>query len=223
MKFCKEDIDQILQTYEERGVRLEGNILKLIDDSSDERFKEYLKNSIELDNSNRRKRLSITKKIQSQNKELLDKDKQNKELMKELREALISSEMSSDIIRKQNDELLTWKSENEKLQTELKEALQKAEIAKKNAEEDLDFLQKKSQHELIGNIVWVALTVILGVAIISTVMYMLAMWSNKETQLIGSTWSNTISILITNAFSIVGTITGVKYADNARSQIRKKN
>jgi hypothetical protein len=35
---------------------------------------------------------------------------------------------------------------------------------------------------------------------------------DKDTAIIGSTWSNIVGILLTNAFSIVGTIMGVKYA-----------
>jgi hypothetical protein len=43
-------------------------------------------------------------------------------------------------------------------------------------------------------------------------MYSFAILSNKDTQIIGSTWSNMFSVLLTNAFSIVGTIMGIKYA-----------
>jgi hypothetical protein len=43
-------------------------------------------------------------------------------------------------------------------------------------------------------------------------MYGVAIVSNYDTQIIGSTWSNMFGILLTNAFSIVGTIMGVKYA-----------
>jgi len=43
-------------------------------------------------------------------------------------------------------------------------------------------------------------------------MYGIAMATGKDTQIIGSTWSNMFGILLTNAFSIVGTIMGVKYA-----------
>jgi len=43
-------------------------------------------------------------------------------------------------------------------------------------------------------------------------MYALALTTGADTQIIGSTWSNMFGILLTNAFSIVGTIMGVKYA-----------
>jgi uncharacterized Tic20 family protein len=79
-------------------------------------------------------------------------------------------------------------------------------------------MQKKSQFELIGTIVKVALFVIMGVGILTTVMYGLAIINDKETQIIGSTWSNMFGILLTNAFSIVGTIMGVKYASEKNNE-----
>ena len=87
-----------------------------------------------------------------------------------------------------------------------------AEKAKENAENDLDIMQKKTQFELIGTIVKVSLFVILGVGVTTTGMYAMAIMSGVDTSVIGSTWSNIIGILLTNAFSIIGTIMGVKYA-----------
>jgi PAS domain S-box-containing protein len=86
------------------------------------------------------------------------------------------------------------------------------EIEKNAALNDLDILMKKSQSELIKTIVAVALVVIVGVGLVTTVMYWMAMVTGKDTQIIGSTWSNMFSVLLTNAFSIVGTIMGIKYA-----------
>ena len=91
----------------------------------------------------------------------------------------------------------------------LKDAI---EIEKNAALNDLDVLMKKSQSELIKIIVMVALAVIIGVGLVTTVLYWMAMLTGKDTQIIGSTWSNMFSVLLTNAFSIVGTIMGIKYA-----------
>ena len=116
--------------------------------------------------------------------------------------------------------------ENSKITEDLKIALEAAEEEKRKAElskldadkakdaalNDLDILQKKSQTALISTIVKVALIVILSVGVITTLMYSIAMITGKDTQIIGSTWSNMFGILLTNAFSIVGTIMGVKYA-----------
>jgi methyl-accepting chemotaxis protein len=86
------------------------------------------------------------------------------------------------------------------------------EIEKDAAVNDLDATIKKSQNELIKVIVKSALFVIMSVGFITTIMYSFAILSNKDTQIIGSTWSNMFSVLLTNAFSIVGTIMGIKYA-----------
>ena len=91
----------------------------------------------------------------------------------------------------------------------LKDAI---EIEKDAALNDLDVVMKKSQSELIKTIVKVALGVIVGVGLVTTVLYWMAMLTGKDTQIIGSTWSNMFSVLLTNAFSIVGTIMGIKYA-----------
>ena len=95
------------------------------------------------------------------------------------------------------------------------------EIEKNNAVNDLDILIKKSQSELIKTIVFVALMVIVGVGVITTILYWMAMVTGKDTQIIGSTWSNMFSVLLTNAFSIVGTIMGIKYATQDSNKEKK--
>ena len=104
-------------------------------------------------------------------------------------------------------------SEVVKAELENSNKLRKAiEIEKDAAVNDLDATIKKSQNELIKTIVKSALFVIMSVGFITTIMYSFAILSNKDTQIIGSTWSNMFSVLLTNAFSIVGTIMGIKYA-----------
>jgi PAS domain S-box-containing protein len=95
------------------------------------------------------------------------------------------------------------------------------EVEKNAALNDLDVMMKKSQSELIKTIVMVALIVIVGVGVITTVLYWMAMVTGKDTQIIGSTWSNMFSVLLTNAFSIVGTIMGIKYATQDDSKNKK--
>jgi len=116
-------------------------------------------------------------------------------------------------IKKQNQELKRIQEEIERVNEELLTSLKDAEEAKKTAEDDLDLLQKKNQYEMINNIVYGALTVIIGIGIVTTLLYIFAILVGKETQIIGSTWSNLLGILLTNAFSIVGTIMGVKYGN----------
>lgn len=115
-------------------------------------------------------------------------------------------------VQDQNKELAAKAEENDKLMEELKLALEKAEGAKDAALNDLDLMQKKTQFELIGNIVNVALWIIAGVGILTTVLFIFAMVTERDTTLLGNTWSNLFGILLTNSFSIIGTIMGVKYA-----------
>ena len=177
--------ESLISLAEKRKVFLEGNIIKVIEYDGHDDFSTYLSQCLERDKQTRAKRLEVTKQVQKQNKELAAKAKE---------------------LEKQADE-------KENLMIELKEAVQLAEDAKNAAENDLDLLQKKTQFELIGNIVQVALWVIVGVGVIVTGMYTLAiLHGSEETTLIGSTWSNLFGILLTNSFSIIGTIMGVKYA-----------
>jgi len=148
---------------------------------------------------------------------------ENERIMKELQDTLKNVEESKNQIEVQNRELITWKQDNERIGQELKEEMAKSEIArinaenaKKNAENDLDVLQKRTQFELINTIVKIALFVIVGVGLTTTILYLMAMFTGKDTQIIGSTWSNMFGILLTNAFSIVGTIMGVKYASEKK-------
>jgi predicted transcriptional regulator len=224
MKLTQEVKDQLFD-LQKKNIYLEGNILKVIDTSDDPAFEKYIKAAIEKDRDIRKRRLDITKQVQSQNRTLVDKEKENESLMNEIRDALKNTEDSKIQIENQNKELLLWKKDNERMSEELniaviksEEARAAAEKAKDHAENDLDLLQKKSQTELIGTIVKVALLVILSVGVITTIMYSIAMFTGKDTQIIGSTWSNMFGILLTNAFSIVGTIMGVKYASESNKQ-----
>ncbi len=115
-------------------------------------------------------------------------------------------------IQAQNRELISAQEENMSLMDELRDALKKAEDAKNNAENDLDLLQKKTQFELIGSIIKVALWIIIGVGVVTSLLYFSALMTGKDTKILESAWSNMFGILLTNSFSIIGTIMGVKYA-----------
>ena len=188
--------EELLNLAKKR-IYLEGNILKVLKaEEGDTEFKKYLTEAKNRDKTSRRKRLEVTKQVQEQNKELVTKQEETDALMLELQEALEAAKNAE------------W--EAEKLRDE-------AEKGKEQALEDLDLMQKRSQFELIGTIVRVALVIIIGVGIVTTIMYGIAMLSGQDTQIIGSTWSNMFGILLTNAFSIVGTIMGVKYASEKDS------
>lgn len=175
----------LLEVAKKKRIYVEGNFLKILKaPQGDVEFEKYLQLCKQKDTDNRKKRLEVTKQVQKQNQELEKAAQENEKLMQELKEAL---EEANDL-----------KS--------------KAEENMGKAIEDLELMQKRSQFELIGTIVRVALYVIIGVGVLTTAMYAIALMSGVDTQIIGSTWSNMFGILLTNAFSIVGTIMGVKYA-----------
>ncbi len=185
IKVDRQTRDLLLQLQKDKRVVLEGNIIKVLEaEANDTAFEEYLQSALVKDQDTRRKRLEITKQIQSQNQELTQKQEEISRINNELEESLATTQ----------------------------KAMEAAEKAKDNALSDLDLLQKRTQTQLIGTIVKVALIVIISVGIITTGMYSVALFTGMDTQIIGSTWSNMLGILLTNAFSIVGTIMGVKYA-----------
>ena len=184
--------DELIKLSKEKKIFLEGNILKVLKaDKDDKEFNEYLSSCKEKDVNSRRKRLQVTKQVQKQNKELVKKQEETDQLMIELQDALESAKKSEEVSNQLREE---------------------AEKGMGQAIEDLELIQKKTQFELISTIVRVALVIIIGVGILTTVMYGVALVSGTDTQIIGSTWSNMFGILLTNTFSIVGTIMGVKYA-----------
>lgn len=217
--FDKNSQQQLIDLNKSKNISLEGNIAKVIDADDNIEFKEYLDFCISKDKEIRRRRLEITKQVQIQNKELSELNLENQRIMTELQNTLTSVEESKTQIELQNRELTSWKEDNQRIGQELRESMIKSEQARIEAENakqvamnDLDLLQKKSQTELISVIVKVSLGVIITVGVITTIMYMISLYMNKDTQIIGSTWSNMLGILLTNAFSIIGTIMGVKYA-----------
>ena len=192
IQITKHTRDLLLKAAKEKRIYIEGNFLKLLKaDDNDTEFKKYLELCKTKDSTARRKRLSVTKQVQKQNKELVSKQEETDNLMIELQDALQSAKESEETANQLREE---------------------AERGMGKALDDLELMQKKTQFELISTIVRVALVVIIGVGVITTLMYGLALMTGSDTQIIGSTWSNMFGILLTNAFSIVGTIMGVKYA-----------
>lgn len=170
----------LLELAKNKGIYLEGNILKLLEPGDDLEWAAYLREATTRDRDFRRKRLDVTKQVQVQNREL------------------------------------------QEAQTKLQEALTEAENAKCAAIADLDLLQKKTQFELMSRIVMVALSLVVGIGISSTILYVAALATNKDTTVIGNAWSSTLGILLTNSFSILGTIMGVRYASEATKSQEKK-
>jgi len=166
---------QLLNLWKTKKVGLEGNILKVIQ-TTDEEFQKYIDEAKQRDQETRRKRLEITKQVQSQNKDLIESQ-----------------------------------ADREKLMIDLQESLAQSEMLKNAAVEDLESLQKRTQFELIGLIVKVALSVIGAVCILTTILYLYVISKGLNSTIIETTWSNLFGIILTNSFSIIGTIMGVKH------------
>jgi Fe2+ transport system protein B len=194
---------QLLDLWKNKKIGLEGNLLKVIDPESDEEFTAYLKEVTDKDKETRIKRLEMTKQVQSQNRDLITWKEQNERIQNELRDSLTQTEESMN-------QANSARLEAEKLKEE-------AEKSKNEALTDLDVMQRKTQFELISVIVKVALGVILGVGIISTTLYAIVLIKGVDNQIVSSTWSNLLGILLTNSFSIIGTIMGIKYANDNKN------
>ena len=231
MKIQKSTRDILLEIAKHKRVYVEGNFLKLIEpEEGDEEFEEYLKLCKEKDSTSRRKRLEVTKQVQKQNSELEWAAKENKRVNRQLEKAVTEAVEAKS---KAEELLITSKQhfrnaekrekeQNTKLQSALEDAKlaheesdslrAAAEQAKEVAEADLSILQKKTQTELMGSIVKVALWVIMGVGFVTTALYVFVLLLGHDSKIIESTWSNLFGILLTNSFSIIGTIMGVKHA-----------
>ena len=61
-------------------------------------------------------------------------------------------------------------------------------------------------------IVNVSLGIVISVGIAANLVYIISLFANKEVERVGTVWASIIGILLTNSFSILGTIMGVKYA-----------
>ena len=222
MKIQKSTRDILLEIAKHKRVYVEGNFLKLIEpEEGDEEFEEYLKLCKEKDSTSRRKRLEVTKQVQKQNSELEKAQKENKRVNRQLEKALNEAIDSAEQSKKSKEEAEKAKEELEvalQLAEQSKEEAHKlkaeAEHAKEVAETDLSLLQKKTQTELMGNIVRVALWVIMGVGFVTTGLYVFVLLLGHDSKIIESTWSNLFGILLTNSFSIIGTIMGVKHASS---------
>ena len=225
IKIDKNTKSQLLELYKTKKISLEGNILKVIDSDGDVEFEKYVQEATEKDKEVRRKRLDVTRQVQSQNTDLIKSKKENERVNKQLTKALEEAEESNKAMlsAKQEaeqalEEAQKARFEAESARLEAEQARHDAEKAKNSAVNDLELMQKKTQFELIGNIVKVALWVILGVGITVTIVYVVSLFAGFNTDVVGSSWVNIMSILLTNAFSIIGTLMGMKTATDNKEQ-----
>jgi len=187
ISFGKDIESSLVSLYKSKKIALEGNLLKVVK-TQDKEFQDYLDEAKTKDQDTRRKRLEVTKQVQSQNKDLIESQ-----------------------------------AEKEKLMLELKQALSESEKLRELAVDDLETLQKKTQFELIGLIVKVALGAVGAVCILTTVLYLFVLSKGLDSKIIESTWSNMFGIILTNCFSIIGTIMGVKHMTDSKDSKDSKD
>jgi hypothetical protein len=51
-------------------------------------------------------------------------------------------------------------------------------------------------------------------------MFAISLLTKSDNKIVESAWSNMFGILLTNSFSIIGTIMGVKYASEKKSKCK---
>ena len=93
IKVDKQTRDLLLQLQKDKRIVLEGNIIKVLEaEAGDTEFEEYLKAVLEKDQDTRRKRLEITKQIQTQNHELTQKQEEISRINDELEQSLAQTQ-----------------------------------------------------------------------------------------------------------------------------------
>ena len=115
LTFCEDTKKRLLEIWKEKGIYIEGNILKLINSEEDKKVDEYVKKATELQKAKQRKRLDVTKQVQTQNKQLKiaseDIEKANSKLEIALKTAENSKENALkdlDILQKKTQSLFRY-------------------------------------------------------------------------------------------------------------------
>lgn len=224
ISFPREVEESLMQLAVDNNVLIGGKIAKVIrSDNTD--FQEYLKKVVEKEKSLRLVRLSNNKQTQKTMQDLKGSKAELEGKTQDLEESKNQLEVKATLLEEKVQE-------NRVLVQEIQQALEVAETAQENAEQariladsarihaekDLQLLQQKRQFDLVEDIVQVALKSIMGLQFSITILYIVALITEVQVEVIGDVWANTIGILITNFFSIIGTILGVKYALNPQKE-----
>jgi hypothetical protein len=207
--------EELLRAWKEDRLLLEGNLLKVLQaPEGDLPVQAYLEEAIRSDRERRERRLLITKQIQARNRELIAAGEV-------IASKTASLESALEGMRKTQEELEGALLAARRSEEEKEEALRSVEQKKREIEGDLDSLQRRTQYELMGKIVRVALLLTVGVGSTCTLLYAVALFvpgvADADRALLANTWSSLLGILLTNSFSIIGTIMGVKWASESSS------
>jgi hypothetical protein len=198
----------LISAAAEKNVYIEGSLLRILDPEEKPECTQYLDEAVSKDRQKRETRLEVTKKAQEERRELGTAYDTNEELRKELEASLLRTETA----RGQAEQAREEADDHRKL---AEEARHRAEQAKATAEGELDYMQKQTQFQLMHQIVSSAIYVVIGVGLITTGLYVFLILrgaDSAQVTMMGNAWTNMFGILLTNSFSIIGTVMGVKYA-----------
>lgn len=92
----------------------------------------------------------------------------------------------------------------------LKEEKEKVEDNVCTLENDLKILREKNQLRILNHVVNICLRIIIGIGFSCSIILVVMLLFGKQSDLIESTWSQSILLMLSNAFSIIATIQGVK-------------
>lgn len=202
----------LISAASEKNVYIEGTLLRLIDPEGNEGWIKYLESAVKKDKQKREMRLEVTKKAQEEKKALEEAHENNARLMKDIEEALLRTKAAKEQAEQARED-------SDQHRRNAEEARIEAEQARATAENDLDYMQKQTQFQLMHQIVRSAIYVVIGVGVITTSLYVFLILNgadDSQVTMMGNAWSNMFGILLTNSFSIIGTVMGVKYATENR-------
>ena len=169
---------EILLEISDKGVYLEGALLKVISKSNtlrDEDWLEYLELAHDRDDIKSKERVELTQEALNQKTEL---EKAHKKI-------------------KQQYELL--KKEKAKVEDDVC-----------TLEKNLKVLREKNQLKIMNNVVNICLRIIIGIGVSCSLILVFMLFFGKQSDLVESTWSQSILLMLSNSFSIIATIQGVK-------------
>lgn len=173
----RECVEMLLE-ISEKGIYLEGALLKVISKSNtlrDEDWIGYLKLASERDEIKSRERVELTQEALNQKSEL---ERAHKKI-------------------KQQYELL--KTEKAKVEDDVC-----------NLEKNLKVLREKNQLKIMNNVVNICLRIIIGIGVSCSLILIIMLICGNQSDLVESTWSQSILLMLSNSFSIIATIQGVK-------------
>jgi hypothetical protein len=114
-------------------------------------------------------------------------------------------------------EALNQKSELERAHKKIKQQYELLKKEKAKVEDDvctleknLKVLREKNQLKLMNNVVNICLRIIIGIGLSCSIILVVMILFGKQSDLVESTWSQSILLMLSNSFSIIATIQGVK-------------